>query len=141
MSISGLVPLIAGIVPPDRLPRVLERLRDSRQFLSPAGIRSVSAADPAYIPGLAGRGVNSNWRGPVWVPLNLLLVEALETVDPGLATTVRERVVGDVDAQWRRTARLWEFYDGDTGAGLGADAQTGWTAGVANLIAGGWSTR
>jgi len=51
---------------------------------------------------------------------------------------VRERVVDNVEQRWQETGRLWESYDGDTGAGLGADAQTGWTAAVAVLIADGW---
>jgi hypothetical protein len=43
-----------------------------------------------------------------------------------------------VEADWRATGRFHEYFDGDTGAGLGADEQTGWTALVANLIAEGW---
>ncbi|MDQ3407760.1 MAG: hypothetical protein M3472_06345 [Chloroflexota bacterium] len=43
-----------------------------------------------------------------------------------------------MEREWLETGRLWEYYDGDTGAGLGADAQAGWTAAVANLIADGW---
>jgi hypothetical protein len=72
------------------------------------------------------------------VPINLLLVEALRDVDPALAEEVRRRVVGAVEREWEESGRFWEYYDGDTGDGLGADAQTGWTAGVADLIAEGW---
>lgn len=136
-SYSGLIPLIAGIVPPERIPPLLDALRDEKQFLSPAGIRSVAADSAMYLPGQAGRGVNSNWRGPVWVPINYLLIEALEDIDPSLARDLRERVVRAVEADWLATGRLHEFFDGDTGAGLGADSQ-GWTALVANLIAEGW---
>ena len=80
----------------DRLERVLRRLLDESEFLSPYGIRSVSRAhknepyvfrhggderridyDPAEsTSGLFGG--NSNWRGPIWFPMNYLLVEALE---------------------------------------------------------------
>jgi hypothetical protein len=137
-SYSGLVPLIAGIVPPDRAERLLAQVRDPDAFLGPAGIRSLSAAHDLYQPGLAGKGVNSNWRGPVWVPLNLLLIDAIAPLDPALAADVRDRVVGTVEREWQATDRFWEFHDGDTGAGLGADAQTGWTAAVAVLIAEGW---
>ncbi len=139
VSYSGLVPLIAGIVPADRMARVLGTLRDPAQLLSPFGVRSVSARSVLYEPGYASRrGVNSNWRGPVWVPLNYLLVEALAPLDPDLAATIRGRVVGTVEADWKATGRFHEYYDAETGEGLGADAQTGWTALVANLIAEGW---
>jgi glycogen debranching enzyme len=137
-SYSGLVPLIAGVVPPERLPAILSALRDPSQFFSPAGIRSLSATDPLYVHGVGGRGVNSNWRGPVWVPMNYLLIQALSDVDPGLAADVRENVVETVEDDWSNTGRMHEFFDGDTGEGLGADNQAGWTALVANLIAEGW---
>jgi glycogen debranching enzyme len=137
-SYSGLVPLIAGVVPAERIPIVLAQLRDSKQFLSPAGIRSTSAAAPDYLPDVAGKGINSNWRGPVWVPINYLLIERIKDLDPPFADDLRTRLVGAVEADWRATGRLHEFFDGDTGAGLGADDQAGWTALVANLIEEGW---
>ncbi|MDQ3493450.1 MAG: hypothetical protein M3452_09365 [Chloroflexota bacterium] len=137
-SYTGLVPLVAGIVPPDRLPRILDALRDEDVFLSPGGIRSLEASSPVYEPGYAGRGINSNWLGPVWLPLQLLLVDALVEADPTLAADIRQRVVTNVEREWLATGRLWEYYDGDSGQGLGADAQAGWTAAVANLIADGW---
>jgi len=138
-SYSGLIPLIAGIVPADRAERVLAALRDPQQMLSRYGVRSVSAKSGIYQPGYAKQqGVNSNWRGPVWVPINYLLVEALTPLDPALATTIRERVVGTVEADWRATGRFHEHFDAETGEGIGADAQAGWTALVANLVAEGW---
>jgi hypothetical protein len=138
-SYSGLVPLMAGIVPADRLPRVLEALRDPAQLLSPHGVRSVSAKSVIYQPGYAKeRGVNSNWRGPIWIPLNYLVIEALADVDPELAATIRERVVAMVEADWRATGRFHEYFHAETGEGIGADAQAGWTALVANLIEEGW---
>jgi hypothetical protein len=66
------------------------------------------------------------------------LIHALEGVDPAFATDVRTRVVTMVEADWRATGHFHEYFDGDTGEGLGADEQTGWTALVANLIAEGW---
>jgi len=137
-SYTGLIPLIAGIVPPERVPRILSALRDENQFLSVGGIRSMSADASLYIPGTAGHGVNSNWRGPVWVPINHMLIEALRDDDPRLAEDIRNRVVDNVEADWQATSRLHEFFDGDTGKGLGADEQAGWTALVANLIRDGW---
>ncbi len=137
-SYTGLIPLIAGVVPPERVPRILDALRNEEEFLSVGGIRSMSAASRLYQPGTAGHGVNSNWRGPVWVPINYMLVEALTDIDPSLAANIRERVVNNVEADWRATERFHEFFDGETGEGLGADAQAGWTALVANLIHEGW---
>lgn len=136
-SYTGLIPLIAGVVPPERLPRILAALRSEDEFLSVGGIRSMSAQSPLYTPGTAGPGVNSNWRGPVWVPINYMLIDALRDIDPPLAADVRDRVVNTVEADWRSTGRFHEFFDGDTGAGLGADQQS-WTALVANLIQESW---
>lgn len=116
----------------------LEALRDEERFLSAGGIRSVDATHRLYTPGYAAGRVNSNWLGPVWLPLQYLIIRVLDEVDPALAGEVRTRVVTNVEREWMATGRLWEYYDGDTGAGLGADAQSGWTALVANLIAEGW---
>jgi hypothetical protein len=139
-SYSGLIPLIAGVVPFERMPTMLSKLRDESLFLSPGGIRSLSADSPLYLPGLAERGVNSNWRGPVWLPINYLLVRALTEIDPFFAEDLRGRLVEMVESDWRRTGALHEFYDGDTAEGLGANAQS-WTALVANLIYERWSTQ
>lgn len=88
--------LLLSIVSPDRLQRVLHRVLDETEFLSPWGIRSVSrdleknpyrleiAGQPyemTYEPGESRSalfGGNSNWRGPIWFPVNYLLIEALE---------------------------------------------------------------
>jgi hypothetical protein len=141
-SYSGLIPLIAGIVLPEREGRVLQALRDPAQFWSEHGIRSTSAFSVIYEPGYARQGgVNSNWRGPIWVPINYLLVDALEELDPDLARDIRLRIVTTVESDWTATGHFHEYFDGDTGVGLGADQQTGWTALVANLIAEGWPAK
>ena len=173
-----------------RLRRILRRLLDEGEFLSPHGIRALSAA---YRSGLTvdmpghGRlsldyqpaesrdglfGGNSNWRGPVWFPVNTLLLHALTTYGLGIAAgerfeyptgsaetrtlveitdDLRERLIGlfRIGPDGRRpsdpdhvpTGPLWqahptfsEYFNGDTGAGLGAAHQTGWTAMVADLI-------
>ena len=87
---------LLSIVNPDRLRRVLSLMLDEREFLSPYGIRSLSRAhdDCPYTIAFDGReyqvhyepaestsslfGGNSNWRGPVWFPVNFLLVESLQ---------------------------------------------------------------
>ena len=118
-------------------------------------------------------GGNSNWRGPIWLPLNALLVEALRDYDefaPGghrrvpdrfgqpaelaaAADDISDRLVSiflpgpdgrrpvhgandllATDPRWRDNIPFHEYFHGDTGAGLGAEHQTGWTALVAHLL-------
>lgn len=138
-SYSGLVPLIAGIVPAERIPAILDALRNEDAFLSPHGLRSTAADSVLYRPGYADeRSTNSSWRGPIWLPLNYLLIGAVAEHDPGFADDLRERVVELVESDWEATGRFHEYFDAETGEGLGADAQAGWTALVANLIVEGW---
>jgi hypothetical protein len=176
----------------DRLARVLATLLDEREFLSPHGIRSLSRAHHAapyqlelgreryevhYAPGESDSGIfggNSNWRGPVWFPVNYLLIEALKRyhhfygdsftvecptgsghhMDLGaVADELERRLVGLFmpDARGHRPCHggaaryaddpafkdlvlFYEYFHGDTGRGLGASHQTGWTALAANLI-------
>ena len=88
-----------AIVPHQRLGRVLEKMLDEREFLSPQGLRSVSryhadhpflfdmdgqTSDVTYSPAESRTGAfggNSNWRGPVWFPLNYLIIETLQKFD------------------------------------------------------------
>ncbi|MFM9034223.1 MAG: MGH1-like glycoside hydrolase domain-containing protein [Mycobacterium sp.] len=181
-----------AVVRPDRLADILDRVFDPEQFLSPYGIRSLSRhhRDHPYVYQVGGRdysvgyapaesptrmfGGNSNWRGPVWMPLNFLLVQALSAYarflgdaftipDPADPTgrvplrTAADRmarrlsglfvrgadgrrpVLGDneyfqSDPHWRDLVPFCEYFDGDTGRGLGAGHQTGWTAMVALLL-------
>lgn len=138
-SYSGLIPLIAGIVPADRIPRILAAVQDEDRFLSPHGIRSTSTDSVLYRPGYADqRGANSSWRGPIWLPINYLLVDAIAEHDPAFAADLRLRLVELVETDWEATRRFHEYFDAETGEGLGADAQAGWTALVANLVIEGW---
>jgi hypothetical protein len=88
--------VLYSLVPPSRLRRILTRVFDENEFLSPYGIRSLSkvyatspytyvegsdAATISYSPAdspVAMFGGNSNWRGPIWMPINFLLIEALQ---------------------------------------------------------------
>ncbi|OLF09554.1 glucosidase [Actinophytocola xinjiangensis] len=184
---------LLSLLDDDKLHRVLTRMFDEREFLSPHGIRSMSAAHRdgltveiagrthwvGYEPGESRTpmfGGNSNWRGPVWFPTNALLVQALHTVDTfhGDAFTVElptgsgrrvtlgeaagelsgrlaslflpgpdgrrpadgKRVESGDSPLWSEHVTFSEYFDGDTGEGLGATHQTGWTALVAVLLAG-----
>ncbi len=171
----------------ERLLRVLRYLLDESEFLSPYGIRSLSrfhAEHPfefrsngetsrvAYVPGESDSrmfGGNSNWRGPVWFPVNYLLVEALESyhhyygeafrvecpAGSGQLLTLQEvaneislRLArlflpdgdgrrpceGKDDSKERGLVLFHEYFDGDTGRGLGASHQTGWTALVTRCL-------
>ena len=175
-----------------RMKRVLRRILDPAEFLSDHGIRSLSrfhAAQPyvwatsgtvrsvGYEPGQSLSGVfggNSNWRGPVWFPINYLIIEALQRfhhyygddflvecptgsdrrltlheIAAELSRRLtriflrgpdgRRPVFGTNDAlqsdpHWRDYILFHEYFHGDTGAGLGASHQTGWTALVAKLL-------
>jgi hypothetical protein len=86
---------LLGVLNEDKLRRILHRMLDEDEFLSPHGIRAISRyhKDHPYQLWVGGQewrvdyepaesstglfGGNSNWRGPVWMPVNLLLVEAL----------------------------------------------------------------
>jgi hypothetical protein len=177
-----------------RMKRLLARLLDESAFLSPHGVRALSKEHQAapYSVQLQGQrysvdyepaesrsglfGGNSNWRGPVWLPMNYLIVEALErfhgyyggdfTVECPVgsgrqlslaqaAAELRRRLCGLflADAQGRRPVfgqypllrddpqfkdhlLFFEYFDGDSGRGVGASHQTGWTGLVALLLAG-----
>ena len=176
----------------ERLTRVLRYLLDENEFLSPHGIRSLSHvhrdhpytlhADGQefrvpYTPGESSTGLfggNSNWRGPIWFPVNYLLIEALERyhrfygddlrvecpTGSGLWMNLKEVAYelnarlarlflpdaagrrpchGDDarfanDPHWRDLVLFHEYFHGDTGVGLGANHQTGWTALAARCV-------
>src|SRR6266849_1803487 len=99
-SLVGLVPLFSvQVIEPEDLERVLSYMLDEREFLSPHGIRALSQyhRDHPYVLGVNGMehrvdyepaesstglfGGNSNWRGPIWFPMNFLLVESLQRFD------------------------------------------------------------
>jgi hypothetical protein len=176
----------------ERLERVLRYVLDEGEFLSPYGVRSLSRVhrdrpfvlqadgtryEVEYVPGESNSGLfggNSNWRGPVWFPLNYLLVEALERYHHFYGSSFRvecptgsgrwmslEEVARELDRRlaslflpddtgrrpchgaerryaespdWRELVLFSEYFHGDTGRGIGASHQTGWTALVAPCI-------
>ena len=183
--------LLLSLVSPERLVRLLEVVLDEDEFLSDFGLRGLSKAhgDDPYKLSLGGQefsvsyepgesesslfGGNSNWRGPVWFPLNYLLIESLRrfsfwgdtpiTIEfprgsgehielAELADRLGERLVGLFEAnddgrrpsmpdhgfyraggEWHDRLLFHEYFHGDSGRGLGASHQTGWTALVASI--------
>lgn len=184
--------LLLSIVGRSRLEKILEKMLDEDEFLSPHGIRSLSKyhqANPfsmkvgdreftvGYVPGESDSalfGGNSNWRGPVWLCVNFLLVESLQrfflfygpdfTVECPRGSGKRAHLgrvsemlqhrmlklftVGeegrrsindgvdmlDFDPHWKDYLWFWEYFDGDTGRGVGASHQCGWTGLIAKMI-------
>jgi len=183
---------LLAIMIDDRLEKLLKRLLDEAEFLSDYGIRSLSRSykDNPYEFGYKGNnysiqyepgestsnmfGGNSNWRGPIWLPLNYLIINALRKyyeyygdkfsfefpAGSGnklnlkqIANELTKRLLkiferneegqyqyhaSDHD-NWSETHfkdhhLFYEYFHGDTGQGLGASHQTGWTALIANLL-------
>nr|WP_205678874.1 glucosidase [Aquisphaera insulae] len=184
--------LLLSIAGRRRLEQSLRRLLDETEFLSPFGVRSLSRAyrdhpyelrvdgqtySVRYVPGASESGDfggNSNWRGPIWMPINVLLIDALREYHrfygddlcvecptgsghlaslAQVADELSRRLTllflpvdgrprpcqGSLgrfseDPAWKDHHLYFEYFDGDTGRGLGASHQTGWTALIATLI-------
>ena len=185
---------LLSILSPERLARVLSRMLDETEFLSPHGVRALSKWHAEHpfeldIDGMRARvdyepgestsalfGGNSNWRGPVWFPINHLIVGSLLhfhsflgpsfTVEfptgSGRRSTLvevadeiarrltalflpgpdgRRPVHGDAerfhsDPTWHDLIPFHEYFHGETGEGLGASHQTGWTALILDMVMG-----
>lgn len=176
----------------ERFRRLLEVMLDEKEFLSPFGIRSLSAAhrdrpfrfefggqhhEVSYVPGESESGMfggNSNWRGPIWFPTNYLLIQSLKRyyffygddlkvecpTGSGNLMTLMEvarelerRMISLFEVghdgyrpahgeeayyrdhpDWKDLILFYEYFHADTGRGLGASHQTGWTALVASML-------
>jgi hypothetical protein len=184
--------MLLAILNEDKLRRVLARMLDESEFLGEYGIRSLSRdhlENPycfkhegseykvGYVAGDSTSsmfGGNSNWRGPIWMPVNYLLLRALLQLygyygnsfkveyptGSGIYLTLYEvytkvaerlekiflkdstgrRAVNgkhekfQADPHWRDLILFYEYFNGDSGAGIGASHQTGWTGCVARII-------
>jgi len=179
---------VLAIVNEEQMHRLLERVADPEEFLSPFGLRSLSRhherhpfvfmdREVRYEPGESVckiKGGNSNWRGPVWFPTSFLMLETLRKLGraygPALAIRAPASPTGTMtlaqlgeelanrliaiftpgpdgrrpvhggyvkfqtDPHWRDLLLFYEYFHAETGMGLGASHQTGWTALVATLI-------
>jgi len=175
-----------------KLRRILTSMLDEKEFFGPHGIRALSLHhrehplefdmggqrySVGYLPGDSDSGMfggNSNWRGPVWMPVNFLLYTALMRLGAyygddftiecptgsgnlmnlfQVAKVLGERLIGtfvkdssgrrpvyggaekfQTDPFWRDNVLFFEYFNGDTGAGVGASHQTGWTGCIARII-------
>ena len=183
---------LGSILNETNLRRVLTIMLDEKEFLGPYGIRALSRMHQdhpytyrvgdeehrvSYVPGEGNSGMfggNSNWRGPVWMPVNMLILRALLQyyLYYGNAFTIEcptgsgkpmnlyevaqeigrrlssiflkdeqgkrpvhgtSRIFQD-DPHWKDYPLFYEYFHGDTGAGVGASHQTGWTGGIARIM-------
>jgi hypothetical protein len=182
---------ILSLVNPDKLRQMLGYMLNENEFLSKYGIRSLScyhANHPyvfntcgqeyrvGYVPGDSDSGMfggNSNWRGPIWMPMQLMLIRGLTNqfaylgpdfkvecpVGSGRQLNLLEVSQAIVrrlsrlfvrnregrrpsqgshsrwsDPYWRDHVLFYEYFHGDTGEGIGASHQTGWTGLIAFLM-------
>ena len=106
LHIGGFWPLIAGIVPKERVPRLAALLRDTRHFYRPTAIPSLAASEPDYTEG------GKYWLGGVWAPTNYMVLKGLAHVGEGeLARDLAERYLDTVWEVFGKTGTLWENYD------------------------------
>jgi hypothetical protein len=175
-----------------RMKRLLRRMLDESEFLSDYGVRALSRAHLAhpfvlkvgnvdqsvrYAPGESESrqfGGNSNWRGPIWFPLNFLIIESLQkfhhyygddfrvecptgsghylTIEEvatelshrlsriflkdarGERAVLRQQPELQTDPNYKDCIPFYEYFHGDTGRGVGASHQSGWTSLIAKLL-------
>jgi Glycosyl hydrolase family 63 C-terminal domain len=175
-----------------RMKKLLRRMLDETEFLSDYGIRALSKAhlnqpfelqvgnvdqSVRYTPGESETrqfGGNSNWRGPIWFPLNFLIIESLQKFhhyygsdfkvecptgsghfatldevatelshrlsriflkdDKGERPVLRHQPQLQSDPNYQDCIPFYEYFHGDTGRGVGASHQSGWTSLIAKLL-------
>jgi hypothetical protein len=183
---------VLSMVDREKLSVLLGHMLSEKEFLSDYGIRALSrdhlenpytfyvghsAFSVSYLPGESDSGMfggNSNWRGPIWMPVNYFLITALKRFNTAYGDDLKVEypsgsgrmqtldvitddlthrlaaiftrnaegkrpVFGDVDyfnndPHWRDLIPFYEYFHGDTGRGIGASHQTGWTGLIAALI-------
>jgi hypothetical protein len=175
-----------------RMKKLLKRMLDETEFLSDYGVRALSKAhleqpfhlhvghvdqSVRYTPGESDSrqfGGNSNWRGPIWFPLNFLIIESLQKFHHyygkdfkvecptgsghfltlaqvaaelsqrlsriflkdarGERPVLRHQPQLQTDPNYQDCIPFYEYFHGDTGRGIGASHQSGWTALIAKLL-------
>ncbi len=175
-----------------RMKCLLRRMLDETEFLSDYGVRALSkvherepyrfesgghSLEVRYWPGESGNGLfggNSNWRGPIWMPVNFLLIESLQKFhhyygddfkiecptgsgkfvtlnnaaheiaqrlcklflkgEDGLRPALKGHPKLATDPHFKDHVLFHEYFHGETGRGVGASHQTGWTGLIAKLL-------
>ena len=124
-SAAGFIPLWAGIVPPRRAERLVrEHLTDPDEFWTEFPVACYAKTEPDYVQGDI-RDWGCNWRGTTWIPINYMIMHGL--LDYGYADVARELARKTVDLVYKRNERTREFYDGESGEGLGLKRFWGWS--------------
>jgi hypothetical protein len=184
--------LLGSVLNETNLRRVLKIMLDENEFLSPFGIRAISRIHQehpytyrvgdqehrvSYVPGEGDSGMfggNSNWRGPIWMPVNMLILRALlqyylyygnsftiecptgsgkqmnlyevaEEIGRRLSNIFLKDEQGkrpvhggsqkfQEDPHWIDYPLFYEYFHGDTGAGVGASHQTGWSGAITRIM-------
>jgi alpha,alpha-trehalase len=134
IAYSGLIPLWAGLAPPDRAETMIERhLLKPRRLWSPHGIRSLAADDPSYNNENVLKPY-SNWQGPIWPHANWMAMHALLRYGYAAeARTVAGRVTRLCLDDLERNAMMHENYHAETGAPLAAPDFISWNLLVAQM--------
>jgi hypothetical protein len=183
---------LGSILNETNLRRVLSIMLDEKEFLSPFGIRALSRIHQdhpftyrvgdqeyrvSYLPGESDNnmfGGNSNWRGPIWMPVNMLILRALlqyylyfgesftiecptgsgkqmnlyqvaEEIGRRLTAIFLKDEQGNrpvhgaarkfqEDPHWKDYPLFYEYFHGDSGVGVGASHQTGWSGAIARIM-------
>ena len=124
-SAAGFIPLWAGIVPPRRAERLVrEHLTDPDEFWTEFPVACYAKTEPDYVQGDI-RDWGCNWRGTTWIPINYMIMHGL--LDYGYADVARELARKTVDLVYKRNEVTREFYDGESGEGLGLKRFWGWS--------------
>jgi neutral trehalase len=136
-SCSNLIPLYARIAPAERAERMIRKyVLSPEHFLSLFGIRSLSKSSEYYNNGIWGnpprygahdRLTNSNWQGPVWIPLNYFMAHALAHYGfQRDAEDLADRTARVLALSLDTVGSFAENFDGDTGAPLYARDFASW---------------
>jgi len=186
--------ILLSLIDQEKLVALLNRMLDEEEFLSAGGIRALSGHyrnnpfrstiagvnyEVYYDPGDSTSGLfggNSNWRGPIWMPINYLLIKAIQKYGSYYKNTLKveypsrsgnyitleetaeklternlsifiqtekgERMVhGQYNWFYQEAGNedlvlFYEYFHGDSGRGVGASHQTGWTSLIVDLLAG-----
>jgi neutral trehalase len=118
------MPLFAGVVPPERAKRLVnEHLLNEKEFWLNYPIASYAKTEPDYYQGSHNE---CNWRGSTWAPYNYMAFHGL--IRYGMTDVAKELSKRLFEMAIVKNQVLWEYYNAETGAGLGHNQFWGFTA-------------